>query len=206
MCVGTARFGAGREISEYIECIFGGVHFDHGGGHARFVRCFFRDVHIREWLGQSTELVDCTFSGRIDWAVFCGKIPIEQVRRDLGRERNEFHGNDFSDVNLMTPDFRCGIDLMEQRLPSGPEYLFVPGAISALARVRAGIETWNRSGEAHRIARIWIHSCELIVKQGQKQLFMRPEVEYRLSEDTSNREALDRIFALLRMDSRPGPD
>src|SRR5215471_18034070 len=57
--IGDASFGSGREMSEYIECTFDGLHFDHGGGNARFVRCSFRDVYIREWLTQSTELVDC---------------------------------------------------------------------------------------------------------------------------------------------------
>jgi uncharacterized protein YjbI with pentapeptide repeats len=204
--IGDASFGAGREMSEYIECTFDGLHFDFGGGNARFVRCSFRDVYIREWLCQSTELIDCTFSGRINWAAFCGRIPIEGVRRDLHRERNEFHGNDFSNTQLIDPDFSGGIDLTKQRLPSGPEYLYIADAVSAVARLRAGLDNCNFSPEARRHALISAHIFDLVVGQGQKQLFLRPEAHYRLSEEISEREALDTVFALLRNESQPTPD
>jgi hypothetical protein len=196
--LGNAYFGSGREMSEYIECTFDGLHFDHGGGHARFVRCSFRDVYIREWLAQSTELIDCTFSGRIDWAAFCGRIPIEETRRYLHRERNEFRGNDFSQTQLIEPDFRGGIDLTQQRLPSGPEYLYVADAPSAIARLQSGLESWNSNPEVRRAALIIAGTLTRTVKEGQRQLFLRPEGYYRMSEDTFPREALDKVFGLLR--------
>ena len=200
--IGSASFGAGREMSEYVECTFDGLHFDHGGGHARFVRCSFRDVYIHEWQGQSTELIDCTVSGRINWAVFFGRIPIENDRRALRRERNEFHGNDFSNAQLMQPDFRGGIDLTKQRLPSGSEYLYVADAASAVARLKSGLEQWDASREVRRDASITANIFEGIVRQGQRQLFLRPASYYRMSGDTLEREALDRVFDLLRNESQ----
>lgn len=198
MRIGDASFGSGQEVSEYVECTFDGLHFDHGGGHARFVRCSFRDVYIHEWQAQSTELIDCVFSGRIDWAVFCGRIPIEETRRQLHRERNEFHGNDFSHAQLTEPDFRGGIDLTRQRLPSGPEYLYVADASSTITRLRSAIERWNSSPGVRRAALIIADTLTRIVTEGQQQLLLRPEGYYRMSEDTFPREALDKVFGLLR--------
>jgi hypothetical protein len=196
--IGDASFGSGREMSEYVECNFDGLQFDHGGGHARFVRCSFRDVYIREWLAQSTELIDCTFSGRIDWAVFCGRIPIEKARTDLHREQNVFRGNDFSDTQLMEPDFRGGIDLTQQRLPSGPEYLYVADAASAITRVESGLKEWNCNAEVRRAALLIADTFTRIVKEGQQQLLLRPEGSFRMPGVTFPREALDKIFELLR--------
>jgi hypothetical protein len=119
-----------------VECNFDGIHIDHVGGHARFVRCSFRDVHIQEWLGQSTELIDCTLSGRLGTAASCGRIPVEGVRRDLHRERNEFRANDFSKMEFTDIDFGGGVDLTQQMLPAGPEYLYVTDAAPAVVRLR----------------------------------------------------------------------
>ena len=90
--ISHASFGSGREMSEYVECTFDGVHFDHGGGNARFVGCSFLDVYFREWLGQSSELIDCTFSGRINWAVFCGKIPLRISAETCAASATNFTG------------------------------------------------------------------------------------------------------------------
>jgi|SRR5208283_1043857 len=200
--IGHASFGAGREMSEYVECNFDGIDIGHAGGHARFVKCSFRDVDIQEWLAQSLELIDCTFSGRLGWAAFCGRIPIEEDRRFLHRERNEFHGNDFSEMKLIEPDFRGGIDLTQQRLPAGPEYLYVADATSAVARLRSGLENWNPNPDVHRSALILADTFTMIVKGGQQQLFLQPGVYYRMSEKTFPREALDRVFGLLRNEAQ----
>jgi hypothetical protein len=197
-----ASFGAGREMSEYVECNFDGIDIGHAGGHARFVRCSFRDVVIGEWLAQSTELIDCTFSGRLGWAMFFGRIPIEEVRKFLHRERNEFRGNDFSDMKLFGVDFGGGIDLMQQRLPSGPEYLYVADAASAVARLQTRLEEWNSNPEARRAALIIADTFTKIVKGGQQQLFLQPGAYYRMSEKTFPREALDKVFGLLRNESQ----
>jgi hypothetical protein len=46
----SASFGAGRAPSEYLECSFDGARIRFGpGGFARFVRCSFRDVDLRDW-------------------------------------------------------------------------------------------------------------------------------------------------------------
>ena len=192
-----ASFGAGREMSEYVECNFDGMHFHHGRGHARFVKCSFRGVDIREWFGQGTELIDCTFSGRLGTAMFFGKIPIGEDRRFLHRERNEFRGNDFSEMKFFDVNFGGGIDLTQQRLPSGPEYLYVADAASAIARLQSGLERWNSNPEARRAALTIAGTFTKIVKAGQQQLFLQPEGWYRMSDKTFPRESLDKLFSLL---------
>jgi hypothetical protein len=112
------------------------------GGLSRFVRCSFRNVNIRNWLCFAVELIDCTFSGKLQQAVFNG-TPLAQKRALLGRDRNEFHGNDFSAADLIDVGFRTGIDLTRQRLPSGPEYLYLPNAREAVGRARSGIMRWD---------------------------------------------------------------
>jgi hypothetical protein len=195
-----AQLGSGHEMSEYVECNFDGIRFNRGGGHARFVRCSFRNVILREWHARSTELIDCVFSGRLNTAVFCGTIPVAEERAFLRRDRNEFHGNDFSLLKMVDVDFGKGIDLTQQRLPSGPQYIYVADAAAAVARVQSGLETWNPTSEVHRIAIIIADVFKKAVDEGQQQLFVQLDTYYRLSEKIFPREAVDRVFALMRGD------
>jgi hypothetical protein len=192
------QFGAGREVSEFIECTFDGARLNMGpAGFSRFVRCSFRNVYLRDWLGQSLELVDCVFSGRLHGASFFGSIPIAEHRADTGRERNEFHGNDFSGTKLVEVDFRNGIDLSRQRLPSGPEYLYVSNAAAAVSRVRNGLPELKLDSEARKTAQIIAEMFEKEVESGQRQLFLRRD-DYNSYSKYLEPEAIDQIFALLR--------
>lgn len=193
-----ASFGAGTEQSEYIDCTFDGAKmYISPGGRERFVRCSFRNVDIREWLCTTTELIDCTFSGRLRKAIFHGTVP-EKDGALLGRKRNEFHGNDFSGMDLINVDFRKGIDLTQQRLPSGPQYLYLPDAAASLARARSELVNWEGSPEACRVALQMVDNWleDEVLKDGQQQLFLRPENYYGYS--ALPREAIDKVFSLLR--------
>jgi hypothetical protein len=106
---------------------------------------------------------------------------------------------DFSQTQFIQPDFRGGIDLTQQRLPPGPECLYVADAPSAIARLQSGLEGWKPNPEVRRVALIWADSLTRIVKKGQRQLLMRPEGDYLRSEDSIEREALDIVFGLYRM-------
>ena len=114
----SAAFGSGRETSEFVDCTFNGARMNMApGGFARFVRRSFRDVNIQDWACFTVEMIDCTFTGRLDTAIFNGTVP-EDKRGIIGRASNEFHGNDFSAMNLIDVAFRTGIDLTKQVLPS----------------------------------------------------------------------------------------
>jgi hypothetical protein len=190
-----ACFGAGREMSEFIECSFDGARIEMGGGHARFLRCSFRDVDIRNWRGHTLELVDCTFSGRLKRGVFFGAVPPEK-QVFLRRDRNEFRGNDFAAMELIDVMFRLGVDLSQQRLPSGSQYLYLPNAARAIMRARAEIITWQPGSDAQRVALTIVNTLGDETSRGQRQLFLRPDDYY--SQTTLPREAIDKVFALLR--------
>lgn len=187
-----ASFGAGRETSEYVDCSFDGARIRFGpGGYARFVRCSFRDVDLRDWFCFAVELVDCTFTGRLRKAFFNGIVP-EDKRSSAGRERNEFRGNDLSAMTLIDVAFRTGIDLTQQKLPSGPDYIYVLDAAEAVQRARASVIGWDDLG-LRKPAMTLINLLEEDVAAGQRQLFLRPADYTKLGKD-----AVDAVMALLR--------
>jgi hypothetical protein len=187
-----ASFGSGSETSEYVECSFDGARIRFGpGGYARFVRCSFRDVDLREWFCFAVELIDCTFSGRLRKAFFNGTVP-EDKRASAGRERNEFRGNDLSAMALIDVAFRSGIDLTQQKLPSGPDYIYVPDANEAVQRARASVVGWEDLG-VRQPAMTLINLLEQDVAAGQRQLFLRPADYTKLGQDE-----VDAVMALLR--------
>jgi hypothetical protein len=187
----SASFGSGRETSEFIECTFSGTWMDMGpGGFSRFVRCSFRDVTIRDWICLSVEMIDCTFSGRLETAIFNGTVPDEE-RVLIGRARNEFHGNDFSVMDFRDVGFRTGVDLTKQILPSGEDYLYLPHAASAVAQAKLRLGSWD-DDEMRRAAGAIIQGLEYELLGGQHQLLLRASDSY----GTSNipRRAVDDLF------------
>lgn len=167
----ASSLGAGKEMSEYTDCTFDGSRLCPIGGRARFVRCSFRDVVISDWICLESEFVDCVFSGRMKRCVFNGAVPVE-MRKELRRTRNEFHGNDFSGMKMVDVGFRTGVDLRLQRLPTGPEFTYLPDATIAIARVKADVQTWTHP-EARHDGEVFVQCLELDVAEGQSQLFLR---------------------------------
>jgi hypothetical protein len=170
------------------------------GGYSRFVRCSFRNVDLRNWICFEVELVDCVFSGRLRRAVFNGTVRKEKQVL-LGREHNEFHGNDFSAIDLIDVGFRTGIDLTQQRLPTEPEYLYLPDAAAAVERARSELIDWEEPEPGlRRVALQWIDDLEQDVRDGQQQLFLRADDYYGYS--SLPRGAVDKLFSVLRGKSR----
>lgn len=195
----SASFGEGREQSLYIDCSFDGARIRYiDGGNSRFVRCSFRNVDLRDWFCFETELVECTFSGRLRNAIFNGAVH-EKDRPWVGRDRNEFRGNDFSNMELMGVSFRTGIDLAQQRLPSGPQYLYLPDAATAVQRAREEVIGWN-DFELRREAMVLIRTLEFELQGGQRQLFLRTD-----SPSPLRREAEEPVFGILRRFAAPPP-
>jgi hypothetical protein len=202
-----ASFGEGTEQSEYINCSFDGAKIYITSGYARFVNCSFRNVDLRDWRCLTTELVDCTFSGTLRTAIFHGRVPEDKLvvlgreidhRKTLGREVNEFRGNDFEAMDLIDVSFRTGIDLTQQRLPTGPQYVYLPDAAKSLTRVRSELAEWDGSPESRqaalRMVNRWLE--EDVIRDGQRQLFRREKDLYGIPGIP--RDAVDKVFALLR--------
>lgn len=170
--IGDGSFGGGYAPSLYARCSFDGADIRFGaGGVARFVECSFRNVRLRDWFCFAVELVNCTFSGRIERSFFNSAVTIKELRDSIGRETNEFVGNDFRDAELVIVDFRTGIDLDKQHLPSGPGYLLLSAASVSIERARRYLaQTGHDVGdEATRV----LDGLERDVRDGQDQLFLQ---------------------------------
>jgi uncharacterized protein YjbI with pentapeptide repeats len=189
----AAQFGAGKEMSKFIECSFDGAQIWGLGGLARFERCSFRNAKLRDWTCGATEFIDCVFSGTLHTTIFYGTID-DMYRPHVNRERNEFRGNDFSAMKLIDVAFRGGIDLSLQRLPKGPVYVYLSDAAAALANARAALEEEWHDPEVHRQAEPIFKSLELEIQWGQRQLLIRPADFY----GKSDRQAVDEACSLLK--------
>ena len=190
--VESCSLGAGKETSEYIDCSFDGARMHMGaGGYARFVRCSFRDVDLRDWYCFAVELVDCTFSGRLRKAIFNGAVR-DDMQHAARRTHNEFRGNDFSEIRLEDVAFRTGVALTQQKLPTGPEYLYLPNAEATIQRARVEVMGW-RDLELRQPAMGMIKSLEEELLGDQHQLLLRLD-DY----PKSTRQADEALFALLR--------
>ena len=95
-------------------------------------------------------------------------------------------------MDLIDVGFRTGIDLTQQRLPSGPEYVYVPDAATAVQRARAEVIGWEDL-ELRRDAMTFINGLEQDVAQGQRQLLLRPDIYFR-----PQRKVVAAVFPLLR--------
>jgi hypothetical protein len=193
MRIEQASFGAGREASEYVDCRFDGARIRFGpGGDARFVRCSFRDVDLRAWICHSVEMVDCVFTGRLVRAVFYGSPPPHPLAITT-RARNEFRRNDFSGMELVDVGFRGGVDLREQRLPSGPEYLYIPSAPDTVRRAMANVASLPDSTVRENVTKL-LGLLDHTTSRGQQQLFLRKDTYQSFPSD-----AVDSFFRLLRL-------
>jgi uncharacterized protein YjbI with pentapeptide repeats len=191
--IGHGSFGAGRAVSEYVGCSFNGSKIHMGpGGFARFVDCAFESVSIDHWFCHAVELVDCTFSGRIQKAVFHGRVR-PQAREIIGRTTNEFEGNDFSRAKLVDLSFRSGIDLSLQRLPVGPDYVHLEDARAAVQRARMAFNGWE-DPEAKRRAKGVLAVMEQDVLEGQEELLIRAD-DYPRASRPAIRALLDAALA-----------
>jgi hypothetical protein len=133
--------------------------------------------------------------------IFNGTVP-EEDRPWVGRERNEFHGNDFSGADLIDVAFRTGIDLEQQRLPSGPDYLYIPDAADAIERARQGLADWMPGTELQRKALVIVNVEGETVKDGQRQLLLRLP-DFYATPARFPREVVDKVIELFRGSELP---
>ena len=167
----SCSFGSGTKTSKYIDCVFDSSRIEFSsGGIARFVRCSFKNVELRNWFCFTVELVDCTFSGGLNKVIFNGRVP-EDDRRVAGRSVNQIEGNDFSGADFVDVGFRTGVDLSKQRLPDGPKYLYVPNAERAIGFTRSRVLAWEDS-EDKKSAISMLRALDFESSGGQRQLLL----------------------------------
>jgi uncharacterized protein YjbI with pentapeptide repeats len=122
-------FASGGSL--FRDCRFDGASIG-DFGNVRLERCHFVDTDLEGWFTFAADIVDCRFAGRLTGVVFNGED-------DTGRRKNEFRGNDFREADLEDVAFRFGIDLDQQRLPQGPEYVRLRNLAACIETVRADV-------------------------------------------------------------------
>lgn len=190
--IDTACFGGGLRDSFYYDCSFDGCKIQAPApGRARFERCTFRNVVLKDFMCRSIEFVDCTFSGTLRNSFFNGSVSVD-AQETLGRAKNEFHGNNFSGMELIGVDFRTGIDLTQQILPTGPGYVLILDAKEVLPLLRGKVEAWPDS-EIKKCALIEVDIWLENLDEGQEQVFFDmadADRDFRAAKE-SLRELLD---------------
>lgn len=174
--IDSASFGAGMRDSRYVDCSFNGARLRmFSVGFARLERCSFEDVRIRDFFATGLELVECVFSGRMERGWLDAGV-LEEDAVELGRERNEIRGNDFSRLKFVDFGFAGGVDLTAQKLPAGPEYVYIGDFPAAVRRAREAMlaeSDLDLRREAFSFIQLW----EMEVRGGQRQQLLR-EADY----------------------------
>ena len=110
----------------------------------RFVRCSFEDAKLDGWMPVRAEFVDCRFAGKVAHVTFTGRPTGPGATRiEPPRTKNEFRGNDFREAQLIDTVFVLGIDLSQQRLPTGDEYIRLDKFLRRLELARAEVLAWD---------------------------------------------------------------
>jgi len=130
--------------SVFLNCYFDGADLRRGRlGQSRFDRCTFDDARLDESRTETAEFIDCRFAGRLDGVTFYGSPPAADLGRlDPPRRRNEFHGNDLRDADLIDVTFVAGIDMDRQRFPDDELHVRVEDFHRRLPRARAEVKLW----------------------------------------------------------------
>jgi hypothetical protein len=122
-------------------------------GQSRFERCTFDDARIDGCHAEAAEFVGCRFAGPLDAVTFHGAPPAAELKRmDPPRRRNEFHGNDFRDADLIDVSFVAGIEMDRQRFPDDELHVRVERFQRRLARARTEIAQWYERERAPAVA------------------------------------------------------
>lgn len=170
-------FGCSGEISSvedfkiehtsiYEDCNFDGSRLDGiWAGHAKFIRCSFRNVYIRDLNFGDCQFIDCVFSGKLHRINFFGKPRMSR------RKFNEFRGNDFSEVEFFDTGFRGGIDLTKQKFPQSDRYIYAYNGIDFINKLKAALSQIQNEKLKKQVNTV-IKVCEYFLKEGQKQLFL----------------------------------
>jgi hypothetical protein len=89
-----------------------------------------------------------------------------------------FRGNDFSAMQFSEVEFRGGIDLRKQRLPTGPLDLYIKDPARSLERARRALSAWDdHDRREDALLSIDILQRELDI-HNQKQLYVHvPDLE-----------------------------
>ena len=187
----SVNMGGGLTQSAYTDCVFQDCDFVFGAiGNARFTRCRFLRCRLSHFFGTQLEMIDCAFpETSIRQAVFHGASSTAQ-KGFPARERNGFIGNDLSSADLVDVDFRGGIDLTKQILPSGPDYIYIADTGIAASIVGEWAAELDPASPDTKQAKSLQRMLEFYHSDGQKQQLLRLSGCYELTERLRSRLGL----------------
>jgi hypothetical protein len=170
--IGNACWGSGSTKSTYIECLFDGATLRSvTPGVARFERCSFLDVLIKEFYAFDIDMIDCTFSGELRKGFLNGQSTVSRPFRPA--KPNIIRGNSFREARLLDFCFRTGVDLSLQELPRGEDYVLIENTGQALAKVRSRASALSSSAVEKDLQAL-ASLLEFDIAGGQKQQLYRP--------------------------------
>ena len=183
-----------RRQTLFEDCRFDRTRLRHAQpNQSRFVRCEFSDADLWGWSAVAAEFVDCRFAGKLRRCRFWGRPWGEWL--EAGNLRpprmvNEFRGNDFTGADLEDVGFAGGIDLDQQFLPTGPQYIRLSRAQERIALAKKTVSVWE-PGEVRTEALILLDAYTDDDVEFQAELFAN-----RWETDVP-REVADRVWDLL---------
>jgi hypothetical protein len=186
----SANMGGGLTQSTYTDCLFQDCDLVFGViGNARFTRCRFLRCRLSHIFGTQLEMIDCAFpETSIRKAVFHGTF--SALKGSPARDRNIFSGNDFSEADLVDVNFRGGIDLTKQILPSGSDYIYISDTqIAAKIAAESAAELGPSSPDTKR-AKSLQRMLEFYHSHGQNQQLLRLPGHNELKERLRSRLGL----------------
>ena len=178
-----------RQRNVFRACRFDGVDLHRiDPGASRFEGCVFDGADIKGWHASMAELIDCHFAGRMERVRFYGR-PWGPGADDLRprRGRNEFHGNDFREAELVDVAFLMGIDVSMQRWPEGDEYVRLDRIHQRLTRGRVEILRWkdlDARSEALEMVQslsfLYMQQNDVVARRAEPSLKTHPEIQRRV--------------------------
>ena len=175
--IGQMWFAGGKEQTVYKNCSFDNVRTKYTTGlRVRIEGCSFKDVRIIGWSLRLCDLVNNTFTGTMKAGISGGSfwgapMPYDQKHFRPFKKTNEFRGNDFSGCTLVGMDFRRGVDLRLQKLPTGYNYIYMEDGKRALKQALQKLDTWEDK-ELAKSMRSYFDIWNEKIENGQKQLFI----------------------------------
>ena len=169
----SASLGEGSRQSVFEECTFSHCKLVFGAvGNVRLVRCRFESCRLKNIFGTDLEMVECDFPNTvIKKGAFHGNVTDSAQFRPR-RSANEFRNNDFSGATMEDVDFRGGIDLHEQKLPTGADYVFIADTCKALDIARELQTSIEDNGERMR-SNTLVSLLDFYSSHGQNTQLMR---------------------------------
>jgi hypothetical protein len=137
-------------------------------GNVRFERCRFINARLNRMRSSTGEFVDCVFAGKLIEVGFSAQPSKMDVPR-IGRNLNEFRGNDFLRAEMYDCGFWGGVDLDAQILPSGPEYARLRRMRDCVVHVWHQVEEWPNEAEREK----GLDALRSLLAHRQDDVFMR---------------------------------